>query len=294
MCTPAPTAQACWRDAQAFQSGLTFLGVCGDHAHSLRQSGHNCANTPGGNESPIGGVDYSPEFCHALDIGHGGDRDKAKRMREALLPDTRVRYVIDNAVGFYPPHRGGGTFTSSGHTDHLHVSFMPGSTSNVEPYFGGAAFPPIKWPLKPGDKNMASLALEVALVHSGFPDIQVDGQLGPEALAATKQMETFLKHKVREKVITRKDVQGIVDWTRFVGTKRPDYILTLGDHGPRVQELRANLRMAGHDVAAKGAYDTELQEAMAKLQRFFKAEHQAGNATRQDRQFVAQLAEGGP
>ena len=290
MCTPAPTAQACWRDAQRAESGLTYLGICGDIAHSLRQSGHNCANTPGGCEDAINGVGYPVEYCHALDIGHGGDRSKAQRMRTALLPDRRVRYVIDNGVGYYPAHRGGGTFSSSGHSEHLHVSFMPGSTFDVDPYFGAAAVPPITWPLQPGDQNIATLALEIALVHSGFAEIHVDGKLGPAAMAASQQMERFLKRKVRQKVVTRGDVEAVINWTRFVGTKVPDYVLTFGDQGPRVRELRTNLRKAGQKVAAKGPYDDELQEAMLQLQRFFDAKEQAGNASRADRQFVAQLA----
>jgi hypothetical protein len=290
MCQPAPTAQACWRDAQNFESGLTYLGICGDYAHSMRQSGHNCAQAPGGNESAIGGVDYVAEYCHALDIGHGGDRGKAQRMRDALLSDSRVRYVIDNGTGYYPPHRGGGTFSSTGHETHVHVSFMPGSTNRVEPYFGGKRPDPIRWPLKPGDANFAVLALEIALVHSGFEDVQVDGKLGARTMEAAQQMERFLKRKVRRKVITRGDTQAIINWAKFAGNERPDLILTISDQGPRVRELRANLRKLGQDVEERGAYDGEVQQAMQNVQRFFGGKVEAGNASREARQFVRELA----
>lgn len=139
MCNPAPVAQAAWRDVQKIESGLVYLGICGDFAHSQRRSGHNCGQAPGGQESPVNGVSYDTRYCHALDVGHGGDRAKAKRIRDAFLADSRTRYVIDDGIGYYPPHRGGGTFRSTGHTTHVHVSFMPGTTFDVRPFFSGSA-----------------------------------------------------------------------------------------------------------------------------------------------------------
>ncbi len=291
MCIEAPTAKACWRDALGVEKGLTYLGICGDDRHSVKQSSHNCAHTPGGNESALNGIDYPADYCHAIDIGHGGDRAKAKRLRDALLPDSRVRYVIDNAIGYYPEHRGGGTFASSEHVTHIHVSFMPGSTFDVRPYFGANMLPPIHWPLRPDDHNLGVLFLEIALVHSGFGEIVVDGSLGERVLDATHQMERFLKRRVRPAAVTRGDVEAITGWSKLGGTARPDYILTFGDQGPRVHELRTNLRKVGQNVEPTGQYDLDVQAAMTNVQRFFDTKEKAGNASQEDRQLVRALAQ---
>jgi len=139
MCSPAPVATACWESASArYGNRVSYLGIVGDQAHSTRTSGHNCAPRQ---ESGS----YDPNFAHALDIGHGGNRGLAAEIRNALLGDLRTRYVIDNGVGYYPPHRGGGTFSSSGHSTHVHVSFQPGTTYQTKPFFGpGPMTPEVK------------------------------------------------------------------------------------------------------------------------------------------------------
>lgn len=150
MCQPAPVATACWESAEArYGSRVSFLGIVGDQSHQTRTSGHNCAPRQ---ESGA----YDPNFAHALDIGHGGNRALAAEIRNALLGDLRTRYVIDNGVGYYPPHRGGGTFSSSGHTTHVHVSFQPGTTYQTKPFFGpGPMTPEIK-------ARIRALAVEAA------------------------------------------------------------------------------------------------------------------------------------
>lgn len=148
MCEAAPVASKCWlcvSTAPAYAGRVSFLGIVGDQAHSLHRSGHNCASAPGGQESPIDGVGYNPDFAHALDIGHN-DLALAARIRGELLPDLRVRYVIDNGIGYYPEHRGGGTFVSFDHEGHLHVSFMPGTTFDIRPFVFGTAPAPIPTP----------------------------------------------------------------------------------------------------------------------------------------------------
>lgn len=136
MCQPAPVAERCWADTEArWGDDVYFLGIVGDQAHSTRRSGHNCGSAPGGQESPVDGVAYDPSYAHALDIGHGGNRPLAARIRADLLADPRTRYVIDNGTGYYPDHRGGGTFASTGHDEHLHVSFMPGTTHDTRPFY---------------------------------------------------------------------------------------------------------------------------------------------------------------
>lgn len=130
MCQPAPVAAALWDEvSRKYEGRVQFLGIVGDQAHSVRTSSHNCApNQESG--------DYHPNFAHALDIGHHGDRGLAAEIRNVLLGDRRTRYVIDNGTGYYPTHRGGGTFRSSGHTTHLHVSFQPGTTFDTKPFLG--------------------------------------------------------------------------------------------------------------------------------------------------------------
>lgn len=125
MCSPAPVATKAWTDTLATWPGVTFLGIVGDQAHQTRRSSHNCAPMQ---ESG----DYDPNCAHALDVGHGGDRALAALIREAFLADPRTRYVIDNGTGYYPDGR---TFRSSGHTTHVHVSFLPGTTHDTRPFF---------------------------------------------------------------------------------------------------------------------------------------------------------------
>ena len=136
MCQPAPVATALWGEvSRKYEGRVLFLGIVGDQAHSVRTSSHNCApNQESG--------DYNPNYAHALDIGHHGDRALAAQIRNVLLGDRRVRYVIDNGVGYYPAHRGGGTFSSSGHSEHLHVSFQPGTTFDTRPFLGPAPMTP--------------------------------------------------------------------------------------------------------------------------------------------------------
>lgn len=146
MCQPAPVATQAWTDTLARWPGVTFLGIVGDQAHQTRRSSHNCAPMQ---ESGA----YDPNFAHALDVGHGGDRVLATAIRTAFLADPRVRYVIDNGVGYYGDDYSPGafrrvwdavrrvftrtgprTFRSSGHTTHVHVSFLPGTTHDTRPF----------------------------------------------------------------------------------------------------------------------------------------------------------------
>lgn len=143
-CSPSPVASKCWLDVDAAYPGrLTFLGIVGDQNHQTHISGHNCGLLQ---ESPIDGVNYDDRFAHALDIGHGGNRALAAEIRGFLLKDPRVRYVIDNGIGYYSDIRGGGTFTSFDHEHHLHVSFMPGTTFDVRPFTFTSA-PPTPIPI---------------------------------------------------------------------------------------------------------------------------------------------------
>lgn len=146
-CSPAPVATQAWTDTLAKWPGVTFLGIVGDQAHQTRRSSHNCAPMQ---ESGA----YDPNHAHALDIGHGGDRTLAAAIRVAFLADPRTRYVIDNGVGYYGDNyspslsrriwdavrrvftrTGPRTFRSTGHTTHVHVSFLPGTTFDTRPFF---------------------------------------------------------------------------------------------------------------------------------------------------------------
>lgn len=135
-CAPAPVALRLWHDTQVrYGSRVSYLGIVGDQSHQQRTSGHNCGLLQ---EAPIGGVDYDDGYAHALDIKVNGDRALALAIVALLLLDPRTRYVIFDGVGYYPAHRGGGTFESFDHEDHVHWSGMPGSTHDTRPFYVGA------------------------------------------------------------------------------------------------------------------------------------------------------------
>src|SRR5688572_30801373 len=107
MCQPAPVVERYGKDMALIFGiprefnvpgpGGVFLGSVGDQAHSTRASSHNCASAPGGQESPVNGVSYAPQFAHAWDA-----RPKTKaigeEMRAATLKDPRCRYVLYDNV----------------------------------------------------------------------------------------------------------------------------------------------------------------------------------------------------
>lgn len=132
MCSPSPVAKRAWQDDQArYGSRVRYLGIVGDKAHQARKSDHNC-NQRG----------YNPNYAHALDTGVDSAALGMEIVR-ARMKDRRVSYCIFRGVGYYPDHRGGGTFRSSGHPDHVHTSFMPGTTFDTSPFYGGTK--PKEW-----------------------------------------------------------------------------------------------------------------------------------------------------
>lgn len=122
-CLPSAVAQQARNDCMAQLPGVYDSGIVASAQHSAdcHRSSHNCACTCGGQESG----NYDPRYAHAWDAGHGGDRALAKVIREAFLRDPRTRYVIDNGIIYYPD---GSWSHGSGHEDHVHVSFLPGTT----------------------------------------------------------------------------------------------------------------------------------------------------------------------
>lgn len=291
MCLPSPVASKCWHDFSAFYgSRVTYLGIVGDQAHAVRISGHNCGSMQeSALVNPFTGAltQYPDAYAHALDIGHGGDRALATEIRNKLLNDPfkRVRYVIDNGVVYYPAWRGGGTSPGSGHTTHVHVSFTPWATHDVRSFLEK---PKPIFPLKKGSTGFAVLLLEIVLVHCGRAEVVVDGRFGPKTETAVRQMQKFLKRRVTGKV-TEGDFEAFVNWANLT---RPPSVYTLNDRGPQIAGLRKNLHKIGQDVPPRGnVYDAKVQTAMQNVQRFFKAEHRAGNATKEDRAFVRLLAD---
>lgn len=292
MCIPSPVASKCWHDFSAkYGARITYLGIVGDQAHAVRVSGHNCGALQ---ESPLvnpfTGVltQYPDAFAHALDIGHGGNRALATEIRTLLLRDPlkRVRYVIDNGIVYYPEWRGGGTSQGTGHTTHVHVSFTPWSTNDVRNWF--VPEPPPLFPMEQGDSGFGVLLVEIVLVKAGYPDIVVDGKLGPKTIAASRKMQKFLKRPVTKK-ITEEDFEAFVNWVNLAG-EAP--IRTLNDRGPRIEQLRKDLHKIGQAVPPRGnIYDAKVQTAMQNVQRYFKLKHRAGNATEDDLAFVRMLAE---
>lgn len=290
MCSPSPVASKCWNDAsRKWGSRVTYLGIVGDQAHSVRVSGHNCGS---GQESglthPDTGVywNYPDAYAHALDIGHGGNRALATEIRNALLTDPfkRVRYVIDNGVIYYPAWRGGGTSSGSGHSTHVHVSFTPWSTHDVRNFFGPPAAP--AFPIERGDKGFQVLILEIALVKLGYPNVVVDGKYGPQSIAAVKKIKQFLGRGTSG-VVTQEDFEAIIGWLNMTG---PGNIWTLNDRGPGVTKLRDDLKKLGQPIRRGNVYDASVQKAVQNVQRFFDLKSRAGNASKSDRDFIALLA----
>lgn len=109
--------------------GGVFLGSVGDQAHSTRRSSHNCAGAPGGQESPVNGVAYHPDYAHAWDA-RPASHDLAMEMVRATLADPRCRYVIYDSVGYKPD---GSTWSTYHPT--FHVSFLPGTHDDTRPFF---------------------------------------------------------------------------------------------------------------------------------------------------------------
>lgn len=183
-CSPAPVALRLWHDTQVrYGDRVTYLGIVGDQSHQARTSGHNCGLLQ---ESPIGGVDYDDRYAHALDIKVNGDRALAFEIVRLLLADTRTRYVIFDGVGYYPPHRGGGTFDSFDHEDHVHWSGMPGSTFDTRPFYVGAT---------------TGADDEEAELMAAKDEIQRDIRLAAQVqMAATAQLVDAAVDEVRAKV----------------------------------------------------------------------------------------------
>lgn len=134
MCQAAPVAERLWADVHAAHPATTFLGIVGDQAHSLRRSSHNCGSAPGGQESPIGGVAYDPDYAHALDIGVGTDRDLALAIIGVLVDDPRTRYCIYDGDLYYPDGDDEPDADATGHPTHVHWSGKPGTTRDTRPF----------------------------------------------------------------------------------------------------------------------------------------------------------------
>lgn len=130
-CQPAPVALRARDDCIAAFGGKVFDdGIVASAAHSADcyRSSHNCASTCGGQESG----NYNGAYAHAWDAGHAiGDIVTALAVRIAFLADSRVRYVIDRGILYYPD---GSWSHSTGHEDHDHMSFLPGTTFDTRPF----------------------------------------------------------------------------------------------------------------------------------------------------------------
>lgn len=142
-CSEAPVAQRAFHDDRVrYGTRVGFLGIIGDTAHQGRTSSHNCAPRQ---ESPVGGVRYHPGYAHALDVKVFGDRALGLEIVNARCHDPRVRYCIFQAVIYYGIHYRPGpngtilTGKSSGHPDHVHTSFLPGTTFDTSPFYQNAS-----------------------------------------------------------------------------------------------------------------------------------------------------------
>ena len=137
MAVEAPVAKRAWADARARWGGaVTFLGIIGDLAHQGSRSGHNAGNMAEAHNYSYGA--YDGVSALAVDIGVGTNVTLGNQIRDYMLGDPRVLYVIYRGVGYRPYWRGGGTWNASGHMTHVHTSFTARSTNDTRPFFGGA------------------------------------------------------------------------------------------------------------------------------------------------------------
>lgn len=213
MCVPAPAINQLGRDwARHFGipeqyntpgPGGVFLGSVGDQAHSYRTSSHNCAGAPGGQESPVNGVDYAPQYAHARDA-RPSSHELGMRMVREHLRDPRVRYVIFDSVGYKPD----GTTWSTYHPT-FHVSLLPGTHDDTRPWFGPTEPPPLtdqqKRRILAGARRMIAQNPRPRLRAKRNPfrgryvrevqrtlDIPVTGRYGPGTRDAVKELQRIV------------------------------------------------------------------------------------------------------
>lgn len=135
-CREAPVAKRAYVDARAkWGSRVYFLGIVGDQNHQGSYSGHNCGRWAEAHRYPQYGP-YDGISALAVDIGVGNDVALGNAIRDYMLTDSRVLYVIYRGIGYRPYWRGGGTWVASGHMTHVHTSFTARDTNNAAAFYG--------------------------------------------------------------------------------------------------------------------------------------------------------------
>lgn len=139
MCEAAPAILEWQENMGLAVPSSTNLGSVASPQHyaDAHRSGHNCASTPGGQESDLlnpatGRVEsYLDQFAHAGDRGHADRLVRANMVNRTLMgPRSRhVRYCIRHDDGdiVYPEWRGGGTDhgASASGLSTIHLSMTP-------------------------------------------------------------------------------------------------------------------------------------------------------------------------
>lgn len=182
--------------------------------------------------------------------------------------------------------RWGGRYSGSKDAMHFEIICTP---ADLATGVVGLA-PPNPFPLQRGESSFAVLLLEISLVHGGYREVLVDGAYGKRTADVVHKVQRDLGLPVDNKV-TEEDFRTITNWARRTYDPATG-IKTISDRGPRVRQLRRDLNKAGQDVPLNGSnlYDAKVQAAMVNIQRFFDAPVKTGNATADDREFVAELA----
>lgn len=142
------------------------------------------------------------------------------------------------------------------------------------------------FPMRQGDQGYTIMLLEIILVHSGFDDIIVEGNFGPQTMKAVHKMQELLKLGQRD-VVRPADFEAMNNWSKLIAD--PDRPKTLFDRGPRIAQLREDLHRAGKLANSGGSvYDVQVQAAVKDVQEWFGA-RPSGNATVETMRFIHKL-----
>lgn len=166
-CTPAPTCRLALNEATQLwpQRSKASDGICAGAAHHQQSpnSDHESGDAFDLTVDPIHGVDCAT-LCENL------------RVRR----DSRVKYVIYNRRmfasydnGTRPPWTWGPYSGSSPHTEHMHVSILPGVRNDLRSWWGQAQGDPDMTPSESKQLQEAHDALG-RLEQSNYPQVFKD------------------------------------------------------------------------------------------------------------------------
>ncbi len=158
------------------------------------------------------------------------------------------------------------------------------------------------------DINSRSIGIEIANPGHGwdyrdFPNVQTEAVIALCRDVLTRQ--PILPHRVlahSDVAPTRKQdpgekfpwdrlsAAGIGLWVEPEPIADDGPVLTMGDHGPKVDELQARLADFGYGTDVTGAYDAPTRDVVAAFQRHFRPARVDGIADRSTLKTLARLS----